>query len=67
MDFTVPAVLKVEFKKSEKMKEYLNFVRELKKKEDKVNKITEEHEEDVDTNCSWCVWNSLQRFGKKTG
>ena len=28
---------------------------------------TMEHEDDGDTNCSWCTWSNLQRIGKGTG
>ena len=38
---------------------YLDLAREQKQK-------TVEHENDGDTNCHWCPWNSLQKPGKET-
>ena len=49
-------------KENDKINKYLDFATELKK--------AMEHEDDVDdddTNCSWCVWNSSQRLGKRNG
>ena len=53
LHFTVPANHRI--KKSKMTDKCLNFVGELKKKM--------EHEDDSDSNCNWCTWNSPNRFG----
>ena len=58
VDFSVPAGYnKIERKKDK----YLDFAKELKKKQ------TMEHENGVNTNSNWVSWFSHQRIDKKTG
>ena len=59
MGFVILADYWEKIKESEKIDKYLDLAREIKK--------AMEHEDDNDTNWSWCLWNGPQRPGKKTG
>ena len=53
VDFVLLTHHKVKIKECEKLHKYLNLGRELK---------TVECDCDSDTNCSWFIWNGLQRL-----
>ena len=58
VDFAVSTDHRVKLKESQKRDKYLNLARELKK--------TEEHENDVYTNCNWCSWYSHRKICTRT-
>ena len=60
VNFAVPADHRVKIKESEKKNKYLDLASQLKK-------TTQEHENDVYTNCNWCSWYSHTRINKGTG
>ena len=61
MDFAVPVNHRVEFEESEKKDEYLDLVRESKKKQ------TVGHESDVYIYYNWCSWYCHRMIVKGTG
>ena len=63
VDFIVLVDHRVKWKEGGKRDQYLDFVREVKKK----NKKTLGHEGVGDPSCIWCTWNNSQRIDKGTG
>ena len=62
LDFAVSTDDRVKIKEYEKRDKYLDFDRELKKKQNNYGSWS-----NGDTNCNWCTWNGTQRLGKGAG